>query len=62
MEIKNVYRELERVTPDEKGDCFSIPEKTVHQLVNTGAGRLCAMFICSPTHLSTDRFFLGDQL
>ena len=46
--------------PVEKGDCFSIPEKTVHQLVNTGTARLCALFICSPTHLSTDRFFVGD--
>ena len=45
--------------PVEKGDCFSIPEKTVHQLANTGTARLCAMFICSPTHLSTDRFFVG---
>jgi mannose-6-phosphate isomerase-like protein (cupin superfamily) len=46
--------------PVEKGDCFSIPEKTVHQLVNTGTVRLCALFICSPSHLSTDRFFVGD--
>jgi mannose-6-phosphate isomerase-like protein (cupin superfamily) len=46
--------------PVEKGDCFSIPEKTVHQLANTGTARLCVLFICSPTHLSTDRFFVGD--
>ncbi len=44
--------------PVEKGDCFSIPEKTVHQLVNTGTTRLCALFICSPSHLSTDRSFV----
>lgn len=47
--------------PVERGDCFSIPENTVHQMVNTGAGRLCALFICSPTHLSTDRVFVESE-
>jgi mannose-6-phosphate isomerase-like protein (cupin superfamily) len=46
--------------PVEKGDCFSIAEKTVHQLANPGASRLCALFICSPSHLSTDRSFVEE--
>lgn len=37
------------------GDCFTIAEKEVHQLENTGADRLVALFICRTSHLGDDR-------
>ena len=37
------------------GDCFTIAEKEVHQLENTGAERLVALFICRTSHLGDDR-------
>jgi len=44
--------------PVSKGDCFTIPEETVHQLGNNTDKRLIACFTCSPSHLGDDRFFM----
>lgn len=38
-----------------KGDCFSIKEGEVHQLVNKGAEKLILLFTCPKVHLSNDR-------
>ncbi|MGD9873794.1 MAG: cupin domain-containing protein [Kiritimatiellia bacterium] len=38
-----------------KGDCFTIQEGEVHQLVNDQDERLIALFGCPKSHLSTDR-------
>ena len=40
------------------GDCFTISEKEVHQLENTGAERLVALFICRTSHLGDDRIIV----
>lgn len=40
------------------GDCFSIPENTVHQLINNTNSRLRAIFSCPSDHLGNDRFFI----
>jgi len=40
------------------GDCFSVPEGAVHQLVNTGAGPMRAVFCCPASHLDSDRYFI----
>lgn len=42
----------------EKGDCFTIPEGRVHQIANPGKGPLIAAFVCPPSHLGEDRFFI----
>ena len=39
-------------------DCFTISEKEVHQLENTGAERLVALFICRTSHLGDDRIIV----
>lgn len=38
-----------------RGDCFTIGERTVHQLFNTSDEKLIAVFGCPQSHLSTDR-------
>ncbi|MFA6251540.1 MAG: cupin domain-containing protein [Candidatus Paceibacterota bacterium] len=38
-----------------KGDCFSVQEGEVHQLVNTGEEKLILLFACPKSHLSNDR-------
>lgn len=40
------------------GDCYTVPEGMVHQLVNTGSGPLRAIFCCPSNHLDSDRFFI----
>lgn len=49
-----------------KGDSFSIPENTVHQLINNSYNKnLLVIFGCPSTHLDTDRTFIeisrGDK-
>lgn len=39
----------------QKGDCFTVQEGEVHQLVNDQAEPLIALFGCPKSHLSTDR-------
>lgn len=41
-----------------KGDAFSIPEKTAHQLKATTS--LDLLFFCPPSHLSEDRYMVDD--
>lgn len=38
-----------------KGDCFSVKEGEIHQLVNTGEEKLILLFACPNSHLSNDR-------
>jgi mannose-6-phosphate isomerase-like protein (cupin superfamily) len=38
-----------------KGDCFTVNEGEVHQLVNENNNRLIAIVGCPKSHLSTDR-------
>lgn len=40
------------------GDCFTVPEGSVHQLGNMTDNRLIACFTCPPDHLGDDRFIL----
>ena len=42
------------------GDCFTVPEGGVHQLGNPTDQRLIACFICPPSHLGDDRFFMEE--
>ncbi|HII98147.1 MAG TPA: HD domain-containing protein [Methanoregula sp.] len=44
--------------PVTKGDCFTIDEGMVHQLANPGTQPLSAAFVCPPSHLGDDRFFI----
>lgn len=44
--------------PVTKGDCFTIAEGMVHQLANPGTQPLSAAFVCPPSHLGDDRFFV----
>ena len=39
----------------QKGDCFTVQEGEVHQLINDHDERLIALFGCPKSHLSTDR-------
>lgn len=43
-----------------EGDCFTIKEGMVHQLINDTDSPLQAIFSCPSTHLSTDRFFIKE--
>jgi len=43
-----------------EGDCFTINEGEVHQLINDTDVPLQAIFSCPATHLSTDRFFIKE--
>jgi mannose-6-phosphate isomerase-like protein (cupin superfamily) len=38
-----------------KGDCFTVNEGQVHQLVNENDSKLIVIFGCPKSHLSTDR-------
>ncbi len=40
------------------GDSFTIEEREVHQLENTGEERLVALFICKTSHLGEDRIII----
>ena len=42
------------------GDCFTIPEGNVHQIINESEDTLLAIFSCPENHLSSDRFFVGE--
>ncbi|OHD54314.1 MAG: hypothetical protein A2Y33_01290 [Spirochaetes bacterium GWF1_51_8] len=42
------------------GDCFSIPEGSVHQIVNESDAPLMVIFSCPAAHLGNDRFFVKD--
>ena len=41
------------------GDFFTVPPKTVHQLINNSDDNLLAVFGCNKNHLSTDRTVLN---
>ena len=43
-----------------KGDCFSINEMEVHQIVNSTDNPLIAVFTCSESHLGDDRYFVSN--
>ena len=43
-----------------KGDIFIIPALTVHQLINPGPDPLIMLFSCPQSHISTDRYLVGD--
>ena len=40
------------------GDCFTVPEGQVHQLVNTGSESMIACFVCPSAHIGHDRFIV----
>lgn len=42
----------------QEGDCFSIIEGSVHQLINNAKEPLQAIFSCPESHLGKDRFFI----
>lgn len=42
-----------------KGDCFTINEGEVHQLINKCGGKLIAIFGCPKSHLSSDRIVVN---
>ncbi len=43
-----------------EGNCFTIKEGKVHQLINDTDSPLQAIFSCPSTHLSSDRFFIKE--
>jgi mannose-6-phosphate isomerase-like protein (cupin superfamily) len=44
--------------PVTKGDCFTIAEGMVHQLANPYDVPLLAAFVCPPSHVAGDRYFV----
>ncbi len=44
-----------------QGDFFSIPENTVHQIVNDADNALILIFSCPAEHLSSDRHFVAKE-
>ena len=62
MKVGRLINEL--LTWDEEfsvrtGDCFTIDESHVHQLINDTNEPLLAMFTCPEAHLGNDRFFVN---
>ena len=47
--------EWKESTEVSKGDCFTVNEKQVHQLANTGSDKLIIIFAGPYSHISTDR-------
>lgn len=45
-------------TEVKKGDCFTVNENQVHQLVNTSSEKLIIIFACPYSHISTDRIVM----
>jgi mannose-6-phosphate isomerase-like protein (cupin superfamily) len=43
-----------------QGDCFCIPEGTVHQIVNDSDKPLLMIFSCPSSHLGDDRYFVAE--
>jgi mannose-6-phosphate isomerase-like protein (cupin superfamily) len=41
-----------------RGDCFTIEEKSVHQLINEEKSPLLVIFSCPAAHLADDRYFI----
>jgi mannose-6-phosphate isomerase-like protein (cupin superfamily) len=41
-----------------EGDCFSIGEGVVHQIINDSENSLQAIFSCRESHIGKDRFFV----
>ena len=41
-----------------EGDCFSIPEKVVHQIINHMDEKLRLIFSCPESHVGSDRYFV----
>jgi mannose-6-phosphate isomerase-like protein (cupin superfamily) len=50
----NWIEEFDAIT----GDCFTISEGKVHQIVNKSDNPLLAIFCCPENHLGSDRFFV----
>lgn len=46
----------------EAGDCFTVNEGIVHQLINTGDDKIIALFSCSKVHLGSDRHIVSEEL
>jgi quercetin dioxygenase-like cupin family protein len=44
----------------QEGDVFAIEAGIVHQLKNTGQEDLLLVFVCPPTHLTSDRLITWD--
>lgn len=42
----------------QNGDIFTVPSKTVHQLINKSDENLIAIFGCKKSHLESDRFIV----
>jgi mannose-6-phosphate isomerase-like protein (cupin superfamily) len=44
------------------GDCFTIQEREVHQLENTGSLPMIAIIICQAAHIGHDRFIVRGAI
>lgn len=44
----------------QQGDCFTVNEGIVHQLINTSGDKIIALFSCSKAHLGSDRTVVGE--
>ncbi|HOV15171.1 MAG TPA: cupin domain-containing protein [Spirochaetota bacterium] len=42
------------------GDCFTIVESQIHQIINDSDEILIALFTCPEPHLGDDRFFINS--
>ena len=47
--------------PLNKGDCFTVSENKVHQLVNNSSANMTVIFISPMSHLNKDRFFINQK-
>lgn len=43
------------------GDCFSIEEGLVHQILNNSDSPLLVVFSCPESHVGSDRFFIDNN-
>lgn len=44
------------------GDCFTVQEREVHQLENTGSSPMIAIFVCPAAHIGHDRFIVQGAI
>lgn len=57
LKLKSMLNSNEKTFLLNEGESFSIPENTMHQLINTGTKPLTLMFSCPDAHLEVDRYF-----
>jgi len=59
-ELKNDKVQWTETFEASEGDCFSISEYTVHQIINHTNYNLRAIFSCASSHVGDDRYFVNE--